>query len=219
MAVVISAMDDTTGDLIDQVLSINSNPPEREVDMLVTADERISVSLLAMAVHAESGRACSFTGQQAGSLTDVYYGAAHIKVMRSDRMKSALPLGDIVIVAGLQDINVKGDATALGRGGSGTFAVALAVALSADIYEIYTDVNGIFTAGSRIVPFARRIPSIDYGSILEVASRGSKALTLRRMEYAQRFSISLHVHSSLSRRLDTSVAPGDADPHTLPNLD
>ena len=176
VAVVVSAMGDTTDDLIDQALSIDSNPPEREMDMLMTAGERISMSLLAMAIHAEGSRAHSFTGQQAGFFTDARYGAAHIKAVRPDRVKNALSLGDIAIVAGFQGINAKGDATTLGRGGSDTSAVALAVALGADICEIYTDVDGIFTADPRIVPSARRIPSIDYESILEMASCGSKVL-------------------------------------------
>ena len=144
VAVVVSAMGDTTDDLIDQALSIDSNPPEREMDMLMTAGERISMSLLAMAIHAEGSRAHSFTGQQAGFFTDARYGAAHIKAVRPDRVKNALSLGDIAIVAGFQGINAKGDATTLGRGGSDTSAVALAVALGADICEIYTDVPAAF---------------------------------------------------------------------------
>ena len=216
---VVSAMGDTTDDLIDQALSIDSNPPEREMDMLMTAGERISMSLLAMAIHAEGSRAHSFTGQQAGFFTDARYGAAHIKAVRPDRVKNALSLGDIAIVAGFQGINAKGDATTLGRGGSDTSAVALAVALGADICEIYTDVDGIFTADPRIVPSARRIPSIDYESILEMASCGSKVLALRCVEYAQRFNMPLHVRSSFSRRPGTLVVPDGIDPRTLPNLD
>ncbi len=219
VAVVVSAMGDTTDDLIDQALSIDSNPPEREMDMLMTAGERISMSLLAMAIHAEGSRAHSFTGQQAGFFTDTRYGAAHIKAVRPDRVKNALSLGDIAIVAGFQGINAKGDATTLGRGGSDTSAVALAVALGADICEIYTDVDGIFTADPRIVPSARRIPSIDYESILEMASCGSKVLALRCVEYAQRFNMPLHVRSSFSRRPGTLVVPDGIDPRTLPNLD
>ena len=133
VAVVVSAMGDTTDDLIDQALSIDSNPPEREMDMLMTAGERISMSLLAMAIHAAGDRAHSFTGQQAGFFTDTRYGAAHIKAVKPDRVQNALSLGDVAIVAGFQGINAKGDATTLGRGGSDTSAVALAVALGADI--------------------------------------------------------------------------------------
>ena len=195
VAVVVSAMGDTTDDLIDQALSIDSNPPEREMDMLMTAGERISMSLLAMAIHAEGSRAHSFTGQQAGFFTDARYGAAHIKAVRPDRVKNALSLGDIAIVAGFQGINAKGDATTLGRGGSDT------------------------SADPRIVPSARRIPSIDYESILEMASCGSKVLALRCVEYAQRFNMPLHVRSSFSRRPGTLVVPDGIDPRTLPNLD
>ena len=155
-------MGDTTDDLIDQALSIDSNPPEREMDMLMTAGERISMSLLAMAIHAAGDRAHSFTGQQAGFFTDTRYGAAHIKAVKPDRVQNALSLGDVAIVAGFQGINAKGDATTLGRGGSDTSAVALAVALGADICEIYTDVDGVFTADPRIVPKASRIPVIGY---------------------------------------------------------
>lgn len=200
VAVVVSAMGDTTDDLIDQALSIDSNPPEREMDMLMTAGERISMSLLAMAIHAEGSRAHSFTGQQAGFFTDARYGAAHIKAVRPDRVKNALSLGDIAIVAGFQGINAKGDATTLGRGGSDTSAVALAVALGADICEIYTDVDGIFTADPRISAFRppHSVPSIT--SPLEMASCGSKVLALRCVEYAQRFNMPLHVRSSFSRR-------------------
>ena len=158
VAVVVSAMGDTTDDLIDQALSIDSNPPEREMDMLMTAGERISMSLLAMAIHAEGSRAHSFTGQQAGFFTDARYGAAHIKAVRPDRVKNALSLGDIAIVAGFQGINAKGDATTLGRGGSDTSAVALAVALGADICEIYTDMDGIFRP-SITSPFWRWRPA------------------------------------------------------------
>ena len=170
VAVVVSAMGDTTDDLIDQALS-----------------------MLAMAIHAEGSRAHSFTGQQAGFFTDARYGAAHIKAVRPDRVKNALSLGDIAIVAGFQGINAKGDATTLGRGGSDTSAVALAVALGADICEIYTDVDGIFTADPRIVPSC--------------------------VEYAQRFNMPLHVRSSFSRRPGTLVVPDGIDPRTLPNLD
>ena len=219
VAVVVSAMGDTTDDLIDQALSIDSNPPAREMDMLMTAGERISMSLLAMAIHAEGSRAHSFTGQQAGFFTAARYGAAHIKAVRPDRVKNALSVGVFASVAGFLGSIAKGVATSLGRGGSDTSAVALAVALGADICEIYTDVDGVFTADPRIVPSARRIPSIDYESILEMASCGSKVLALRCVEYAQRFNMPLHVRSSFSRRPGTLVVPDGIDPRTLPNLD
>ena len=218
VAVVVSAMGDTTDDLIDQALSIDSNPPAREMDMLMTAGERISMSLLAMAIHAAGDRAHSFTGQQAGFFTDTRYGAAHIKAVKPDRVQNALSLGDVAIVAGFQGINAKGDATTLGRGGSDTSAVALAVALGADICEIYTDVDGVFTADPRIVPKASRIPVIGYDEILEMSSCGSKVLALRCVEYAQRF-MPLHVRSSFSHRPGTLIVPDGVDPRSLPNID
>ena len=138
VAVVVSAMGDTTDDLIDQALSIDSNPPAREMDMLMTAGERISMSLLAMAIHAAGSHAYSFTGSQAGFMTDAQFGTAHIKAVKPDRVRRALDKGSVAIVAGFQGVNEGGDATTLGRGGSDTSAVALAVALDADICEIYT---------------------------------------------------------------------------------
>ena len=183
------------------------------------AGERISMSLLAMAIHAAGDRAHSFTGQQAGFFTDTRYGAAHIKAVKPDRVQNALSLGDVAIVAGFQGINAKGDATTLGRGGSDTSAVALAVALGADICEIYTDVDGVFTADPRIVPKASRIPVIGYDEILEMSSCGSKVLALRCVEYAQRFNMPLHVRSSFSHRPGTLIVPDGVDPRSLPNID
>jgi aspartate kinase len=218
VAVVVSAMGDTTDDLIDQAMSIDSNPPAREMDMLMTAGERISMSLLAMAIHSAGSHAYSFTGSQAGFMTDAQFGAAHIKSVRPERVRRALGKGSIAIVAGFQGMNDSGDYTTLGRGGSDTSAVALAVALHADVCEIYTDVDGIFTADPRIVPTAKRIPAISYDAILEMASCGSKVLALRCVEYAQRFSMPLHVRSSFSHRPGTLVLPDGVDPRTLPNL-
>ena len=189
------------------------------MDMLMTAGERISMSLLAMAIHAAGDRAHSFTGQQAGFFTDTRYGAAHIKAVKPDRVQNALSLGDVAIVAGFQGINARGDATTLGRGGSDTSAVALAVALGADICEIYTDVDGVFTADPRVVPKASRIPVIGYDEILEMSSCGSKVLALRCVEYAQRFNMPLHVRSSFSHRPGTLIVPDGVDPRSLPNID
>ncbi len=219
VAVVVSAMGDTTDDLIDQAMSIDSHPPAREMDMLMTAGERISMSLLAIAIHAAGLQAYSFTGSQAGFLTDARFGAAHIKSVKPERVRRALAKDCVAIAAGFQGINEGGDATTLGRGGSDTSAVALAVALGADVCEIYTDVDGIFTADPRIVPTARRIPSIDYESMLEMASCGSKVLALRCVEYAQRFGMPLHVRSSFSHRVGTVIVPQGVDPSSLPNLD
>ena len=218
VAVVVSAMGDTTDDLIDQAMSIDSTPPAREMDMLMTAGERISMSLLAIAIHAAGSNACSFTGSQAGFMTDARFGAAHIKAVKPERVRQALDRGSVAIIAGFQGVNDGGDYTTLGRGGSDTSAVALAVALGADICEIYTDVDGIFTADPRIVPTARRIPVISYDAILEMASCGSRVLALRSVEYAQRFRMPLHVRSSFSHRLGTLVVPDGVDPRTMPNL-
>ena len=206
VAVVVSAMGDTTDDLIDQALSIDSNPPAREMDMLMTAGERISMSLLAMAIHAAGSHAYSFTGSQAGFMTDAQFGTAHIKAVKPDRVRRALDKGSVAIVAGFQGVNEGGDAT------------TLAVALDADICEIYTDVDGVFTADPRIVPTARRIPVIDYESMLEMSSCGSKVLALRCVEYAQRFGMPLHVRSSFSHRRGTLIVPEGVDPRTLPNI-
>lgn len=218
VAVVVSAMGDTTDDLIDQAHSIDSNPSSREMDMLMTAGERISMSLLAIAIQAAGEEACSFTGSQAGFMTDAQFGAAHIKSVRPHRVRKALDAGAVAIVAGFQGVDTNGEYTTLGRGGSDTSAVALAVALKADMCEIYTDVDGIFTADPRIVPTARRIPIIGYDEILEMASCGSKVLALRCVEYAQRFGMPLHVRSSFSSRTGTLVVPDGVDVHTLPNI-
>lgn len=218
VAVVVSAMGDTTDELIDQALSINAHPPAREMDMLMTAGERISMSLLAMAIHAQGSRAYSFTGSQAGLMTDAQFGAAHIRAVKPDRVRRALNKGSVAIVAGFQGINETGDDTTLGRGGSDTSAVALAVALGAAVCEIYTDVDGVFTADPRIVPAAQRIPVIDYESMLEMSSCGSRVLALRCVEYAQRFSMPLHVRSSFSRRNGTLIVPRGMRPSSLPHL-
>ena len=184
VAVVVSAMGDTTDDLIDQALSIDSNPPAREMDMLMTAGERISMSLLAMAIHAAGSHAYSFTGSQAGFMTDAQFGTAHIKAVKPDRVRRALDKGSVAIVAGFQGVNEGGDATTLGRGGSDTSAVALAVALDADICEIYTDVDGVFTADPRIVPTARRIPVLRFQGA-GIALRGIRATIRHAVARAQ----------------------------------
>ena len=218
VAVVVSAMGDTTDDLIDQAMSVNAHPPAREMDMLMTAGERISMSLLAMAIHAQGSHAYSFTGSQAGFMTDAQFGAAHIRAVKPDLVQHALKKGSVAIVAGFQGISEIGDDTTLGRGGSDTSAVALAVALGADVCEIYTDVDGVFTADPRIVPTAKRIPVIDYDSMLEMSSCGSRVLALRCVEYAQRFSMPLHVRSSFSHRNGTLIVPSGVNPKSLPNL-
>ena len=187
--------------------------------MLLSSGEQISIALCAMAIEAMGYQVVSLTGWQAGVNTDSAYSSARIKRIQTERIQNELDKKKIVLVAGFQGINKYGDITTLGRGGSDTSAVALAAALHADLCQIYTDVDGIFTADPRIVPSARRIPSIDYESILEMASCGSKVLALRCVEYAQRFNMPLHVRSSFSRRPGTLVVPDGIDPRTLPNLD
>ena len=205
VAVVVSAMGDTTDDLIDQALSIDSNPPEREMDMLMTAGERISMSLLAMAIHAAGDRAHSFTGQQAGFFTDTRYGAAHIKAVKPDRVQNALSLGDVAIVAGFQGLNRYDDITTLGRGGSDTSAVAIAAALKADKCEIYTDVDGVYTADPRSVTGARKLEEITYDEMLELASLGAQVLHNRSVEMAKRYNVNLEVLSSFTGNPGTKV--------------
>ncbi|MCI1901267.1 MAG: aspartate kinase [Bifidobacteriaceae bacterium] len=218
VAVVVSAMGDTTDDLIDQAMSLNSRPPGREMDMLLTAGERISMSLLAMSIYAQGECANSFTGSQAGFMTDTKFGAAHIRAVKPDRVLKTIKQGKIAIVAGFQGVNADGDSTTLGRGGSDTSAVALAAALNADVCEIYTDVDGVFTADPRIVPTARRVPSVSYESMLELAASGAKILALRCVEYARRFQMPIHVRSSFSSRPGTLILPEGVDTTSIPNM-
>ncbi|XVQ10904.1 aspartate kinase [Spirillospora sp. CA-255316] len=206
VVVVVSAMGDTTDDLIDKAEQVSPLPPARELDMLLTAGERISMALLAMAIANLGHEARSFTGSQAGVITDGSHGKAKIIDVTPGRIRTALDEGSICIVAGFQGVsqNTK-DITTLGRGGSDTTAVALAAALDADVCEIYTDVDGVFTADPRIVPAARRIPRISYEEMLEMAASGAKILHLRCVEYARRYNIPIHVRSSYSQKEGTWV--------------
>ena len=218
LVVVVSAMGDTTDELLDTAAQITDNAPEREMDILLTAGERISMSLLSMAINELGVPAQAFTGAQAGIHTTSAYGRAQITGMVPERIARAISEGQVAIVAGFQGISDDEDVTTLGRGGSDTTAVALAAALHADVCEIYTDVDGVFTADPRIVPAARRIPVIDYESMLEMSSCGSKVLALRCVEYAQRFNMPLHVRSSFSHRRGTLIVPEGVDPRNLPNI-
>jgi len=187
VVVVISAMGDTTDDLTDLALQVSPKPRSRELDMLLTAGERISAALLAMAINDLGAEARSFTGSQAGIITTGTHGNARIIDITPGRIVTALEDGDIVIVAGFQGVSqTTKDVTTLGRGASDTTAVALAAALHAQYCEIYTDVDGVFTADPRIVPQARRIPQINYDEMLELAASGAKVLHLRCVEYARR---------------------------------
>ncbi|GAA2237280.1 aspartate kinase [Rarobacter faecitabidus] len=206
VVVVVSAMGDTTDELIDLANELTQAPPTREMDILLTAGERISMSLLAMAIDALGVRAKSFTGQQAGVITDAEYGKAKIIDVTPSRIQRSLEKGSVAIVAGFQGVNQEtNDVTTLGRGGSDTTAVALAAALGADVCEIYTDVDGIFTADPRIVPTARRVTRITYNEMLEMAANGAKVLALRCVEYGRRYGVPIHVRSSYSGLVGTLV--------------
>ncbi|HEV2372663.1 MAG TPA: aspartate kinase [Streptosporangiaceae bacterium] len=206
VVVVVSAMGDTTDELHDLAQQVSPLPPARELDMLLTAGERISMALLAMAIANFGLTARSFTGSQAGVITDEAHGNARIINITPGRISSALGEGAIPIVAGFQGVSQNGkDITTLGRGGSDTTAVALAAALNAAVCEIYTDVDGIFTADPRIVPTARQIPMISYEEMLEMAASGAKILKDRCVEYGRRYGMPIHVRSSFSNRLGTWV--------------
>ena len=206
VVVVVSAMGDTTDELIDLAHEVSPLPPPRELDMLLTAGERISMAVLAMAIGNLGHEAQSFTGSQAGVITDSVHGKAKIIDVTPGRIEKALDQGAIAIVAGFQGVSQEGkDITTLGRGGSDTTAVALAAALHAEVCEIYTDVDGVFTADPRIVPNARRIPHISPEEMLEMAAGGAKILHLRCVEYARRHDVPIHVRSSFSTKQGTWV--------------
>lgn len=199
VVVAVSAMGDTTDELIELAAEVSPLPPPRELDMLLTAGERISMALLAMAIGDLGHEARSFTGSQAGVITTSVHGSARIIKVTPGRIQQALDEGAIPIVAGFQGVSADNkDITTLGRGGTDTTAVALAAALGADVCEIYTDVDGVFTADPRIVPTARRLKRISYEEMLEMAACGAKILHLRCVEYARRFSMPIHVRSSFS---------------------
>jgi aspartate kinase len=206
VVVVVSAMGDTTDELLDLAARITPMPPQRELDILLTAGERISMSLLAMAINNLGVRAKSFTGQQAGLITDAVHGRARIVDVVPSRIRETIERGQVAIVAGFQGVtNETNDVTTLGRGGSDTTAVALAAGLGADVCEIYTDVDGVFTADPRIVPNARKIDHVTYEEMLELAACGAKVLALRSVEYARRYGVPVHVRSSFSAAAGTLV--------------
>jgi aspartate kinase len=212
VVVVVSAMGDTTDDLIDLAQRVTPLPPARELDMLLTAGERISMALLAMAIANLGHEARSFTGSQAGVITDSTHGKAKIIDVTPGRIEAAVADGHIAIVAGFQGVSQDTkDITTLGRGGSDTTAVALAAALDAEVCEIYTDVDGVFTADPRIVPAARQVPQLSYEEMLEMAASGAKVLHLRCVEYARRYGIPIHVRSSFSQRTGTWIDDQEVD--------
>jgi aspartate kinase len=206
VCVVVSAMGDTTDELLDLAEQVTPAPPARELDMLLTSGERISMALVAMAIAQLGAEARSFTGSQAGVITDDAHGAARIIDVTPGRIQSALDAGHIAIVAGFQGVSqTTKDITTLGRGGSDTTAVALAAALGADVCEIYTDVDGVFTADPRILPSARKLDVLSMEEMLDLAANGSKILHLRCVEYARRYGIPIHVRSSWSQKPGTWV--------------
>jgi aspartate kinase len=213
VVVIVSAMGDTTDDLIDLAEQVSPHPAPRELDMLLTAGERISMAVLAMAINDLGYEARSYTGSQAGLITDSTHGKARIIDVTPGRIRSAIDDGAIAIVAGFQGVaqDTK-DITTLGRGGSDTTAVALAAALHADVCEIYTDVDGIFTADPRVAPAARQVPRITYEEMLELAANGAKVLHLRCVEYARRFDLPIHVRSSFSDKTGTWVVSDTTAP-------
>ena len=206
VVVVVSAMGDTTDELIDLANQVTPIPNGRELDMLLTAGERISMALLAMAISSLGHEARSFTGSQAGVITDSSHGRARIIDVTPGRIQEALNEGAIAIVAGFQGISQDTkDITTLGRGGSDTTAVALAAALDADVCEIYTDVDGVFSADPRVVTSAKKLKSVTYDEMLELAASGAKVLHLRCVEYARRYDLPIHVRSSFSTNEGTWV--------------
>ena len=215
VVVVVSAMGDSTDELLALAEQVSPLPPARELDMLLTAGERISMALVAMAITDLGADARSYTGSQAGLITDSAHGAARIIDVTPGRIREAVSQGAIPIVAGFQGVaqDTK-DITTLGRGGSDTTAVALAAALDASVCEIYTDVDGVFSADPRVVAAARQVPYITYEEMLELAAVGAKVLHLRCVEYARRFDLPIHVRSSFSLREGTMVL----SPEVIANL-
>ena len=209
VCVVVSAMGDTTDDLLALAQEVSPLPPGRELDMLLTAGERISMALLAMAIQSLGLSARSFTGSQAGVITNSVHGKARIIDVTPGRISEALEHGHIAIVAGFQGVSQDSkDITTLGRGGSDTTAVALAAALGAEVCEIYTDVDGVYSADPRIVPTARQLERVSYEEMLELAACGAKILHLRCVEYARRYNVRLVVRSSFSNKPGTTITGG-----------
>ncbi|MFN2506173.1 MAG: aspartate kinase [Acidimicrobiales bacterium] len=208
VVVVVSAMGRTTDDLIRLAQELSPVPPARELDMLVTAGERISMSLLCIAIAELGHEASSFTGSQAGIVTDSAHGRAKILEVRAHRLREGLSEGKIVVVAGFQGVSIDRNITTLGRGGSDTTAVALAAALEADACEIYTDVAGVFTADPRVVPDARLLPALSYEEMLEISATGGRVLALRSVEFARNHSVDLHVRSSFTWEPGTWISEG-----------
>ncbi|HXL14768.1 MAG TPA: aspartate kinase [Methylomirabilota bacterium] len=210
LVVVVSAMGDATDDLIGLARQVSQRSHPREMDMLLTAGERISMALVSMAVNDRGQEAVSFTGSQSGIVTDASHTRAKILEVKADRIRAELDKGRVVIVAGFQGVSREREVTTLGRGGSDTTAVALAVALSASECEIYTDVDGVYTADPRIVPGARKITRLSYDEMLELASLGAKVLHNRSVEIARRYGVPIHVRSSFNWNEGSRVVRGSS---------
>ena len=206
---VLSAMGDTTDELVRLAYEISAGPVPRELDMLISVGERVSCALAAMAIHDLGHEAISLTGSQAGIVTDTAHGKAKIVDVRARRIHEALDEDRIVLVAGFQGVSTEFDITTLGRGGSNLTAVALAAALGADACEMYTDVEGVFTADPRVVPMARKLHAVSYEEMLEMAASGAKVLQLRSVEFARSHGVKLHVRSSFSDGLGTWIREED----------
>jgi aspartate kinase len=206
---VVSAMGDVTDDLVALAAAVDPDPPEREMDMLLATGEQVSIALLAMAIHALGHEAISFTGPQVGIVTDHGHTKAKILEVRADRVRDALAAGRIVIVAGFQGMTIDGTITTLGRGGSDTTAVAVAAGIPADVCEIYTDVDGVYTADPRVVPSARKIDVISYEEMLELAAAGAGVLNLRSVEFARNHGVAIHCRSSFTDAPGTLVKEAD----------
>ncbi|MDP9243286.1 MAG: aspartate kinase [Actinomycetota bacterium] len=209
VVVVVSAMGDTTDELLALAQDLTSIPEPRELDLLLTAGERIAMSLLAIAVNAMGSRAASYTGSQAGIITDTAHGKARIVDIRPGRIQESIAAGNVVIVAGFQGVSTSADVTTLGRGGSDTTAVALAAELDAEFCEIYTDVRGVYTADPRVEPSARLLRHVSYEEMLELAASGAKVLQLRSVEYARRNGVRVHVRSSFDDEEGTWIEEAD----------
>ncbi|MFM7263470.1 MAG: aspartate kinase [Acidimicrobiales bacterium] len=206
VVVVVSAMGKSTDNLINLANEVSAVQPGREMDMLLTAGERISMSLLSIALAGIGVEAVSFTGSQVGIITDTVHTKAKIVEVKADRVREALSQGKVAVVAGFQGVSTDREITTLGRGGSDTTAVALAAALEADVCEIYTDVTGVFTADPRIVPQARKLPRLEFEEMLEMAGAGSKVLALRSVEFARNHNVPIHVRSSYTWEPGTWVS-------------
>ena len=206
---VVSAMGDVTDELLALASAISDAPPEREMDMLLATGEQVTTALLAMAIHSLGHRALSFTGAQAGIVSDASHTKARIQEVRAERVMEALEGGAIAIIAGFQGLTPEGEITTLGRGGSDTTAVAVAAGLGADVCEIYTDVDGVYTADPRIVPAAAKLDHVSYDEMLEMAASGARVLQLRSVEFARNHGVVLHVRSSFNDSPGTIVKEAD----------